>query len=187
MDDERVQQLLAFWFDQSGPAKWYVRDDAFDQQIVASYEALSISLADEVSLEGQAALEKTSDGALATIIALDQFPRNMYRDDPKTFAWDTLALGTARRAIAKGFDMTLEPTKRMFLYLPFMHSEDLNDQDYCVECVKENIGNEVNIHHACEHRDVIKRFGRFPHRNDVLGRDCTDEELQFLSEGGYTP
>jgi uncharacterized protein (DUF924 family) len=171
--------VLAFW-KQAGPDKWYKKDDAFDQAIrdnfLATYEAAA---------EGRlSAWQSSADSALALVIVLDQFPRNMFRDSPRAWATDPLARDVADSAIDRGFDQAIDKDLRAFFYLPFMHSEDIDDQDYCVELCRA-LGNEDNHKYAEIHADVIRRFGRFPHRNDVLGRETTPEEQAFLDSGGF--
>jgi uncharacterized protein (DUF924 family) len=131
---------------------------------------------------------KTAEGALALLILLDQFPRNLYRKSAHAFATDPKARGIARAAIAEGFDRQVEPLLRPFFYLPFEHSEDLADQEACValcERLAQETGDEETLKWARLHLDIIARFGRFPHRNAVLGRTTTPEERAFLDEGGF--
>jgi uncharacterized protein (DUF924 family) len=172
--------VLVFWFD-AGPQKWFTKADDFDAEIRARFLPTY-----EAAVGGQlAAWEATPEGALALIIVLDQFPRNMFRGSPRTFATDATALAAAKRAIARGFDQQLEPRKRNFFYLPFMHSEDLADQQRCVELARA-AGDPNTLKFAELHLDIIRRFGRFPHRNPVLGRATTAEEQAFLDGGGFT-
>ncbi|MFK4561814.1 uncharacterized protein (DUF924 family) [Bradyrhizobium ottawaense] len=131
-----------------------------------------------------ASWEASDDGALALVIVLDQFPRNMFRGTPQAFASDALARDVARRAIDRGVDARVDPVLLEFLYLPFMHSEHLPDQLHCV-ALFQNTENAENLKYAREHADIIQRFGRFPHRNHLLGRDSTEEEQAFLDKGGF--
>lgn len=131
--------------------------------------------------------EAAPESHLALIIVLDQFPRNMYRGTSAAFAWDDLALASAKRAIAKFWDLKIDQDKRAFIYMPFMHAENLDDQDECVRLTESRLDDTSTLHHATEHRKVIKRFGRFPHRNEALNRISTDEEIRFLKDGGYKP
>ena len=130
-------------------------------------------------------LSETPEGSLALVIILDQFPRNMYRGTPQAFASDAKALKVAKEAVEKKFDRDLLPMQRMFLYLPFEHSENIDDQEQSVKFF-ENLGDELALKYAIEHRDAITQFGRFPHRNAILGRESTPEELRFLG-GKATP
>ena len=128
--------------------------------------------------------EATDDGALALTIVLDQFPRNMFRGDIRTYATDALAREVAGRAIDRGSDARIDPALLEFLYMPFMHSEHLADQLRCVELFRKS-GNTDNLKYAEDHADIVRRFGRFPHRNPVLGRATTPEERAFLDAGGF--
>ena len=129
--------------------------------------------------------EASDDGALALIIVLDQFPRNMFRGDIRTYSSDALAREVASRAIARGADARIDPALLEFLYMPFMHSEHLADQLRCVELFRK-AGNTDNLKYAEDHAGIISRFGRFPHRNRVLGRATTPEEQAFLDGGGFS-
>jgi len=173
-------EVLAFWR-AAGSERWYKRDDAFDTSVRERFLGLwQKALAGELS-----SWERTHDGALALIIVLDQFPRNMFRDDPKAYSSDALALEVARRAITRGADRHLEPELLEFLYIPFMHSEHLADQLSCVELFR-NAGRPENLKYAEDHADIVRRFSRFPHRNRVLGRLTTSEEQAFLDGGGFS-
>ena len=175
------QEVLDFWFGVD-PKKWYVKDETFDASIrtrfLPTYEAAAAGkLAD---------WEATPESALALVIVLDQFPRNMFRGSPRTFATDTVALAVAKRALARDFDRQLELARRNFLYLPFMHSEHLADQLRCIE-LSRKAGRAESAKWAEHHADIIRRFGRFPHRNRLLGRATTPEEQVFLDQGGFSP
>ena len=171
--------VLDFWR-EAGPKKWYVKDAAFDDDIrsrfLATYEAAA---AGRLS-----AWEENPEGALALILTLDQFPRNMFRGDARTYAADSLAHAVAERAIARGFDKKFTMPERTFFYLPFEHSESLADQERCVD-LNRAAGDEEALKWADLHADIIRRFGRFPHRNAVLGRETTPEEQAFLDGGGF--
>jgi len=172
--------VLAFWR-EAGRERWYTRDDAFDAEVRARYLDLwRMAAAGELS-----SWEASDDGALALVIVLDQFPRNMFRQDALTYASDTLAREAARRAIGRGADQRVDPLLREFFYLPFMHSEHLADQEHCVALFRKVDGSE-NLSYAEQHADIIRRFGRFPHRNRVLGRATTAEEQAFLDDGGFS-
>ncbi|WGD53438.1 DUF924 domain-containing protein [Bradyrhizobium sp. CB1650] len=171
--------ILAFWR-ESGRDRWYKHDDAFDVEVRRRFLGLwRKAAAGELS-----SWEASDDGALALVIVLDQFPRNMFRDDPLTFSSDALARAVARRALARGADKRVDSALREFFYLPFMHSEHLPDQLHCVELFRKIDGSE-NLKYAEEHAGIIRRFGRFPHRNRVLGRKTTEEEQAFLDRGGF--
>ena len=173
-------EVLAFWR-SAGDARWYKRDDTFDGSVRERFLALwHKAVAGELS-----SWETTDDGALALVILLDQFPRNMFRDDAKAFSSDALARDVAHRALAGGADKRIEAPLLQFLYLPFMHSEDLADQLRCVDLFRANDDTE-NLRYAEEHADIIRRFGRFPHRNRVLGRSTAPEEQAFLDGSGFS-
>ena len=129
--------------------------------------------------------EASDDGALALTIVLDQFPRNMFRGDLRTYATDPLAREVAGRAIARGADARIDPVLIEFIYMPFMHSEHLPDQLRCVELFRQT-GNAENLGYAERHADIVRRFGRFPHRNRLLGRATTADEQAFLDAGGFS-
>ncbi|SCB22252.1 Uncharacterized conserved protein, DUF924 family [Bradyrhizobium shewense] len=171
--------ILAFWR-EAGRERWYKRDDAFDAEVRRRFLALwQKAVAGEL-----ASWEASDDGALALVIVLDQFPRNMFRGTSQAFASDAQARDVARRAIDRGVDGRIDPVLLEFLYLPLMHSEHLPDQLHCV-ALFQNTENAENLKYAREHADIIQRFGRFPHRNHLLGRDSTEEEQAFLDKGGF--
>jgi len=173
-------EILAFWR-EAGYDRWYTRDDAFDAEIRRRYLGLWRKAADgELS-----SWETSDDGALALVIVLDQFPRNLFRGEAQAYSTDRTAREVARRAIDRGADGRIDPQLREFLYLPFMHSEEIADQLHCVELFR-NAANAENLEYAKSHADIIRRFGRFPHRNHVLGRATTPEEQAFLDAGGFS-
>ena len=172
--------VLKFWHDAGGD-RWYRRDDAFDAQVRARY----LELWRKAAAGGLSSWEATDDGALALTIVLDQFPRNMFRDDPRTYASDGQARDVAGRAIDRGADARIDPVLLEFLYMPFMHSEHLPDQLRCIELFR-GTENTENLGYAERHADIIRRFGRFPHRNRILGRPTTPEEQAFLDAGGFS-
>lgn len=137
--------------------------------------------------DGGYAWEQDVDSHFALIIAMDQFPRNMYRDTPACYAWDDIALAAAQRFVNKGWDLKTEQPRRAFAYMPFMHSEDLDMQTKCVHLVDSRLDDENTLFHAKAHQRLIAQFGRFPHRNTVLGREMTPEESTYLKQGGYQP
>ena len=175
--------VLRFWFDETKPIQWYRRDPVFDQKCGDRFGALH-----ELAAAGQlAAWQSTPRSALALIIVLDQFSRNIHRDTPRAFAQDRLARTIATDAINKRFDRLFGAKERAFFYMPFMHSEMINDQDKCVRLFVAGMATTGNVRHALQHRDIVQRFGRFPHRNDILGRSSSPAEIQFLKRGGFNP
>jgi uncharacterized protein (DUF924 family) len=177
-------EVLAFWLN-AGPSKWFAKDDAFDRQIRDRFEHLHLQ-GSTGALNGWA---ETPEGALALVVLLDQFPRNMYRGSAHAFATDPLALRIARQAVDAGQHLQVDAAVRFFLFMPFEHSEDMADQDRAValfEALQAATGDPGNLQWAVLHRDIIARFGRFPHRNACLGRDSTPEEVKFLAEGGFS-
>ena len=179
--------ILGFWFNEAGARKWYNGGDAFDAEIRARFEDFTIRTAAEMRDKGEHVWEGEASSALALILTLDQFTRNMFRATKAAFAFDDLALSAAKRAVDRGEDLKIGQDRRAFFYMPYMHSEDLDDQDECVRLMDMRIDNPSSLHHAKEHRKLIVKFGRFPHRNAVLGRQSTVEESQFLEAGGYAP
>jgi uncharacterized protein (DUF924 family) len=170
-----VAEVLGFWFGELRPSDWFAKSDALDASIRQRFAPLHARLA-----AGEARhLEPTPRIVLAAVIVLDQFSRNLYRDDARAFAADPTARELARRAIAQGADRGLSPAERLFLYLPFEHSEDRADQALAVRLV-EALGDAGWTRYAQAHKDIIDRFGRFPHRNAALGRSSTPEELALL-------
>ena len=171
--------VLDFWR-SAGPDKWFKKDAAFDAEIrgrfLAAYE--------NAAQGGLAAWEATHDGALALLIVLDQFPRNMFRNSARAYAADPLARGVAERAIGRGFDQRVPVRERAFFYLPFEHSESMADQERGLALFRTT-GDADLVKWSELHADIIRRFGRFPHRNAILGRISTAEELRFLAEGGF--
>jgi len=171
--------VVAFWRD-AGADRWYKKDAAFDDEIRTRFlEAYEAAAAGKF-----AAWEQNAEGALALLILLDQIPRNMFRGSPRAFACDAQARAITAGAIVRGFDSQVEPVLRQFFYVPFEHSEDLADQQRGVALYKA-AGDADGLKWAELHADIIRRFGRFPHRNPALGRVTTPEEQKFLDEGGF--
>jgi uncharacterized protein (DUF924 family) len=170
--------VLAFWR-EAGPDKWFAKDDAFDAAISAKF----LSTYEAAAAGRLADWENTADGALALVIVLDQFPRNMFRGTARCFETDPMARAVANRALKRGYDLDVPPQERGFLFLPFMHSETLADQERCVALYRE--AGDENLQYALEHADIVRRFGRFPHRNAILGRATTPEEQAYLDAGGF--
>lgn len=193
---EQIEEVLGFWFGQlddaglAAPehaAKWWAKDDAFDATIRARFG----SLHERVAAGAQDVWLSSARGRLAYIIVLDQFSRNMFRDTPAMYEFDPRALAVALEGITNRVDETLPADPRIFFYLPLMHSEDLVHQERCVELftrmlaeasdpVRERV--RGNLEYAIMHRDIVARFGRFPHRNRILGRTSTREEQEFLTQ-----
>lgn len=170
--------LTAFWFSDAARPRWFESDAAFDARVAARFGPFLT----EAAAGRLATWEATPEGALALVLVLDQAPRNMFRGDPRAFATDSLARAVALRALERGFDKALTMEQRHFLYLPFMHSEDMKDQERCVELVATLDRPDI-LAHAQAHRDIVARFGRFPHRNAALARASTAEEAAFLEAG----
>ncbi len=174
-----VENVLSFWFEESTPKQWFVKDRDFDATIEKRFGQLHTQAA-RGDLDSWC---HSAQGSLALIILLDQFSRNIFRGDPRTFATDAKALDISKVAIANGYDNEVEERARSFFYLPFEHSENITDQERAIELFIK-MGNKNLLQWAEKHKVIIERFGRFPHRNDVLGRESTPEELQFLTEDG---
>ncbi len=176
--EETSLSIVSFWH-AAGPSKWFARDDAFDAELRARFldEHYAAARREHEALLGHA------EGALALILLLDQVPRNVFRDSAHACATDPLAREYATRAIEAGFDLRVDPALRIFMYLPFEHSETLADQDRAV-ALCEALGDANYLKYAQAHRDVIRRFGRFPHRNRALSRVNTAEEHTWLDAGG---
>jgi uncharacterized protein (DUF924 family) len=178
-DEEWIGEVLRFWFGEIDPAARFRKDAAVDATIRARFLILYEVLAKWPASEALVSSER----ALATVLVLDQFPRNLFRGSAQAFATDALAREVAREAIAKGFDKGLGKDQRLFLYLPFEHSEDKADQARSVELIS-SLGDPDLADWAVRHKAVVDRFGRFPHRNAALGRVSTPEEETFLREPG---
>jgi uncharacterized protein (DUF924 family) len=170
--------VVAFWRD-AGKPRWFAKDPAFDRHFREAFLELHEAAARGELDDWQA----TAEGALALLILLDQFPRNAFRGTARMYATDARARKIADAAIQAGHDRAIEAELRLFMYLPFAHSEDLSDQERSVRLCRA-LG-ERDVANAQRHRDIVRRFGRFPHRNEILGRSPRAEELQYLAEGGY--
>jgi len=179
-DDDLIQDILQFWFAQESRSKWFNSTPEFDELIRQRFE----------KAWGQARAEsfdhwvQEPDGALALVIVLDQFPLNMFRADARQYSTEAHARVIAGHAIDQGLDEKLDITQRAFLYLPFMHSESIEEQERSIE-LYQKAGLDDNLRFAKHHRDVIKRFARFPHRNEVLGRQSTVEEIEYLKTANW--
>ncbi|MEZ5920368.1 MAG: DUF924 family protein [Parvularculaceae bacterium] len=176
-----IKSVLDFWFVESGASKWFKGGPDFDAEITRRFsEIYSKAKAEEFNQ-----WRDNAEGALALILILDQFSRNMFRADARAFACDDYAREVARKAIGDGFDKLVAEEATPFVYMPFMHSEDLDDQNYCVELFEKFAPLGDNLRFAILHRDIIAQFGRFPHRNEALGRKSTPEETAYLEQGGF--
>jgi uncharacterized protein (DUF924 family) len=175
----RAREVVALW-EGAGPAKWFAKDDDFDRRFRERFLPLHEAAA-RGELDGWS---MTPQGALALMILLDQFPRNSFRATPRMYATDAAARALADAAIAAGYDREVPADLQKFFYLPFAHSEELVDQDRAVELCRRLGG--ADLRQAEHHRDIVRRFGRFPHRNAILGRPTTKAEEDYLANGGYT-
>lgn len=186
----QIQEIIDFWFGtpEAGQAKsrkvWFRKDPDFDQEIRIRF----LADYDQAAAGALVAWQSSPQGCLALALLLDQFPRNMFRDNPQAFATDGQAIAIAQHAIAQDLDQVLPPIQRWFLYIPFMHSEKLADQQRSVELFRQLSQEEPETasayKYAIKHLQVIERFGRFPHRNSILGRKTTLEEAEFLKQPG---
>jgi uncharacterized protein (DUF924 family) len=171
--------IVTFWR-EAGPKRWFEKDQAFDAEI-----RLRFLVTHEAAAAGKlTAWEQDAQGALALLILLDQFPRNMFRGSARAFASDPLARAVAAGALVRGFDAQAPEAMRSFFFLPFEHSEDLADQERCI-ALNKAAGDADGLKWAEIHADIIRRLGRFPHRNAALGRATTPEEQAFLDGGGF--
>lgn len=178
-----AKDVLSFWFEETKPRQWYRRDSAFDATCARRFGALL-----EAAKTGALDVWRASPQmALARIIILDQFSRNIYRDDPRAFAQDPLALAAAQDAVTRRFDMIFPARKQAFFLMPFMHADSLAMQEVSVRHFKTRHRGNENLPYAVEHWKIIQRFGRFPHRNAILGRVSSPAEIQFLKNGGFNP
>ena len=176
-----VDEVLDFWFGELTYEDWFSGGAELDERVRARFLSLYERL--KAGFDEKAVADART--ALAAIIVFDQFPRNIFRGQAAAFATDDLAAGIARNAVERGWDREVEPAARPFYYMPFMHSEILADQERCVDLFRE-IGEGDGLDYAIEHRDIVARFGRFPHRNRPLGRESTADEIEFMKEhAGY--
>ena len=174
-----AKEVVDFWRD-AGPERWFAKDETFDDMCEMAFGDAS----DDAVAGGMQGWESDAEGALALVILLDQIPRNTHRDSAKAYAGDERARRVADAAIQNGFDVQVAPELQRFFYIPFMHSESLDDQKRSVE-LNGASGDADSAKWAQHHHDIIERFGRFPHRNALLGRDSTAEEKAYLAEGGF--
>lgn len=179
LSKDAAESVLKFWFEELGEKGWFQPPDGLDNLIRDRFAGLHLAMA-----RGDlSAFHSSPEHRLAAIIVLDQFPRNMYRATPLAFSTDWLALREARLLLAENLDRKLDVHSRCFSYLPFEHSENLADQDRSV-ALFDDLGDANYLDYAKRHREVIRQFGRFPHRNKVVGRESTEAELEYLSQPG---
>ncbi|MGC3874008.1 DUF924 family protein [Halomonas sp. GXIMD04776] len=179
MTDSPAQAVLHFWFDEATPRQWFSKDNAFDRKITERFSPLL-----DAAVAGELWMWRRSpQGRLAEILVLDQFSRNIHRGQAAAFAQDPQALALAQEAVAARADRHLKVAQRAFLYMPYMHSESLRIHDEALRLF-DQAGLEDNLKHERRHRDILERFGRYPHRNEVLGRESSVEEQAFLQQPG---
>ena len=172
-----MNEVLTFWFDELSPKQWFAKDNNLDKAITVRFSKL-LKAAEQCELMHW---RTTAQGRLAEIIVLDQFSRNIYRDQAQAFANDPLALALAQEAISQEYDKKLSDQQKAFLYMPFMHSESKLIHQQAVELFSQT-SLEYNLEFELKHKVIIDKFGRYPHRNELLGRPSTDEELAFLQQ-----
>jgi uncharacterized protein (DUF924 family) len=170
--------VLHFWFDEISPAQWWQRDDGFDHTVLTRFGELHRA----ASRAELWTWRETAPGRLAEIIVLDQFSRNLYRGDARAFASDVLALGLAQEAVRSGADLEIPAERRAFVYMPYMHSESPVIHTISAQLFRERAPG--NLDYELRHKAIIDRFGRYPHRNAVLGRSSSAEEIDFLAQPG---
>ena len=171
------QDILDFWFSPETQPNWFAKSDQFDQSLKEKFG----DILEQASRAELWSWRKNADGRLAEILVLDQFSRNIFRDTPRAFAQDSLALALAQEAISQNLDKQLSPEQRSFLYMPFMHSESKLIHEFALKLF-QRLGNPENLEYEIKHKIIIDRFGRYPHRNQILGRESTEEELSFLTQ-----
>ena len=173
----QAQQILTFWFDELNPSQWWKKDESLDQTVRARFADLH-----QAASRGELfAWRATPNGRLAEVIVLDQFSRNMYRGKTESFSQDGMALVLAQEAVANGMAQALSHIERCFLYMPYMHSESLRIHEQAVALFALP-GLEDNLRFELRHKAIIERFGRYPHRNEILGRPSSEEEIEFLNQ-----
>jgi uncharacterized protein (DUF924 family) len=173
------KEILNFWFKEIQPSQWWAKDDEFDQLIIRRFSAVHTRATHCELFEWRVCAE----GRLAEIIVLDQFSRNMFRDSPLSFAYDSLSLALAQEAISTQADKALSPMERNFLYMPFMHSESLEIHEIATDLYQNN-SLQGSLDFEIKHKNIIKEFGRYPHRNSILARESNEEEIAFLKKPG---
>ncbi len=177
------EDVLQFWLQDVGEAGWYISDKALDDRIRAGF----LDTWTDLSKHRLEHWRTTARGTLAYLIVADQFSRNMFRGDPRSFATDAMARIAASAAIKRGWDQVIAAPERQFMFMPFMHSECLADQDHAVCLMQDAMPNKGggNLLHARAHREIIRRFSRFPFRNAALGRTSSPDEARFITSGAY--
>src|SRR5262245_28946142 len=177
--DERIAAVLDFWYAPTSQASWFELSETFDAEV-----GRVLGPPYEEAVAGKLdSWRRSPEGCLALCVLLDQAPRNMFRNTPRAFASDAQARAVAEHALKEQYDLAFaEDDRRMFFYLPFEHSEEASDQDRCVELCRSRIADPEYLRYVERHREIVERFGRFPHRNVVLGRVSTPEEIAFLRE-----
>lgn len=179
MNNPTPETIIDYWFADGMPPRWFKKDDAFDAELrerfADAYETAASG--------GYDSWRESAEGTIALVLLLDQIPRNIFRDTPKAFEADAKARELTQRALTYQLDQNLSILQRMFLYMPLMHSESLEEQEQGVQLFTD-LGREENIRYAIAHRDVIAKYGRFPHRNAILGRTNTPEEEAYLAQPG---
>jgi uncharacterized protein (DUF924 family) len=179
MTESTPEGIVDFWL-LAGRDRWFSQDDGFDAEVTRLF-----SEAHSAAAEGRLDVwQEHPVGALALVLLLDQFPRNMFRGSPRAYATDEQARQAAKSALARGFAESVALELRPFFFLPFMHSEALADQELCI-ALYDKAGDQDGLKWAREHRDIVAMFGRFPHRNAALGRETTAEENRYLAKGGF--
>ena len=173
------REILKFWFEEIEPSQWWKKDENLDLIIIERFSDVHSRATRCELFEWR----KDAQGRLAEIIVLDQLSRNMFRGSPLSFAYDPLALALAQEAVSTGADKSLNQSERSFLYMPFMHSESLKVHEIATELFRKN-GNQNSLDFELRHKAIIERFGRYPHRNGILGRYSSDEEIEFLKQPG---
>jgi uncharacterized protein (DUF924 family) len=173
----QTTDVLEFWFGALDPEQWFKKDESVDAAIRGRFGSLYTDLSEDLP----AAWPSSAGPCLAMVVVLDQFPRNIFRDDERAFESDAAALSLAKHTVQRRLDHTLPREKRLFIYLPFEHAEDMEEQSRAVELI-EALGNAQWTAYAKQHQDIIQRFERFPHRNRILGRESTPEEIEYLLE-----
>lgn len=179
MTETWVREVLAFWFEEATPEQWFRKDDAFDATMTSRF----LLLHERLQARPIEDFLDDPETAIAAVIVFDQMSRNMFRGTARAFACDAKALALAQAAIARGYEAKLSKPQRQFLYLPFEHAENLASQERCV-ALMQSLDDAELVKWAEAHRVIVARFGRFPHRNQALGRVSTDDEIAFLKEPG---
>ncbi|MCK5425370.1 MAG: DUF924 domain-containing protein [Emcibacter sp.] len=181
-ENDQLIQVSDFWFDHLKPQDWFVQSDQVDQEIINKFSDQYFYFKDR-DLDN---MDLSGEQILAAIILFDQMPRNMFRDSAQAFETDALALSLCTMALARGLDLKMSDIKKSFTYIPLEHSEGIKDQELCVSLFEQRTELADHIDYAVRHHAIIQKFGRFPHRNAVLGRTSTPEEDEYLITGGET-